>query len=68
MIQTIHSVFKAQQAHKYTLRNSNATQRINKLSALKSSIEKHEKDIYTALQSDLRKSEFESAVPDVIFI
>jgi len=68
MIQTINSVFKAQQAHKYTLRNSNATQRINKLSALKSSIEKHEKDIYMALQNDLRKSEFESAVTEVIFI
>lgn len=68
MIQTINSVFKAQQAHKYTLRNTNATQRINKLSALKSSIEKYEKEIYAALQSDLRKSEFESAVTEVIFI
>ncbi|WP_316819553.1 aldehyde dehydrogenase family protein [Pedobacter gandavensis] len=68
MIQTINSVFKAQQAYKYTLRNSNATQRINKLSALKSSIEKHEKEIYAALRSDLRKSEFESAITEVVFI
>lgn len=68
MIQTINSVFKAQQAHKYTLRNSNATQRINKLNALKSSIEAHEKEIYAALQSDLRKSEFESAITEVVFI
>lgn len=68
MIQTINSVFKAQQAHKYTLRNTNATQRINKLSALKASIEKFEKEIYAALKSDLRKSEFESAITEVIFI
>ncbi|MBC8987151.1 aldehyde dehydrogenase family protein [Pedobacter sp. N36a] len=68
MIQTINSVFKAQQAYKYTLRNSNATQRINKLSALKSSIQLYEKEIYAALQSDLRKSEFESALTEVVFI
>ena len=68
MIQTINSVFKAQQAYKYTLRNSNATQRINKLSALKSSIQQYEKDIYAALQSDLRKSEFESAITEIVFI
>lgn len=68
MIQTINSVFKAQQAYKYTLRNSNATQRINKLSALKSSIQLYEKEIYAALQSDLRKSEFESAITEVVFI
>ncbi|WP_316750251.1 aldehyde dehydrogenase family protein [Pedobacter gandavensis] len=68
MIPTINSVFKAQQTHKYTLRNSNATQRIDKLNALKSSIEAYEKEIYAALKSDLRKSEFESAITEIVFI
>lgn len=67
MIQTIQSIFKAQQTHKYTLRNSNATQRINKLNALKDSILQHEKEIYQALQNDLRKSEFESAITELVF-
>lgn len=68
MIHTINAVFKAQQAHKYTLRNSNATQRINKLNALKRCIESYEKEIYAALQQDLRKSEFESAVTELILV
>ncbi|TKC58048.1 aldehyde dehydrogenase family protein [Pedobacter hiemivivus] len=68
MTQTINSVFEAQQKHKYTLRNSNATQRIDKLKTLKATIEKYEKDIYAALQSDLRKSQFEAAVTELIFI
>ncbi|MNJ97219.1 Aldehyde dehydrogenase [compost metagenome] len=68
MTQTINSIFEAQQKHKYTLRNSNATQRIDKLKTLKATIEKYEKDIYTALQFDLRKSQFEAAVTELIFI
>ncbi|TKC04970.1 aldehyde dehydrogenase family protein [Pedobacter frigoris] len=68
MMHTINSVFKAQQAYKYTLRASNATQRINKLKKLKDSIEKHEDAIYEALQSDLRKCTFEAAVTELIFI
>lgn len=68
MPSTINSVFETQQKHKYTLRNTNATQRINKLKTLKTAIEKNESDIYDALQSDLRKSHFEAAVTEVIFI
>ncbi|MEJ2903993.1 aldehyde dehydrogenase family protein [Pedobacter panaciterrae] len=67
MTQTINSVFNAQQAHKYTLRTSNAAQRINKLKALKRGIEKHEAEVYVALQQDLRKSQFEAAVTELIF-
>ncbi|NRF38418.1 aldehyde dehydrogenase family protein [Pedobacter foliorum] len=67
MTQTINSVFNAQQAHKYTLRTSNAAQRINKLKALKRGIEKHETEVYAALQQDLRKSQFEAAVTELIF-
>lgn len=68
MTQTINSIFEAQQKHKYTLRNSNAAQRIDKLKTLKATIEKYENDIYAALQSDLRKSHFEAAVTELIFI
>lgn len=68
MTQTINSVFEAQQQHKYTLRNTNAAQRIKKLKTLKAAIEKNEGSIYDALQNDLRKSHFEAAVTEVIFI
>ncbi|WP_316816809.1 aldehyde dehydrogenase family protein [Pedobacter nyackensis] len=68
MTQTINSVFEAQQQYKYTLRNTNAAQRIKKLKTLKASIEKNESSIYKALQNDLRKSHFEAAVTEVIFI
>ncbi|TKC12603.1 aldehyde dehydrogenase family protein [Pedobacter polaris] len=68
MEQKINLIFNAQQAYKYTLRKSNAAERIAKLKDLKSAIEKHEDHIYKALQSDLRKSHFESAVTELIFI
>jgi aldehyde dehydrogenase (NAD+) len=67
MEQKINVVFAAQQAYKYTLRKTNAADRIATLSALKVEIEKQEPDIYKALQSDLRKSNFESAVTELIF-
>lgn len=68
MSQTLNSIFEAQQKHKYTLRNSNAAQRIQKLKTLTAAIEKYEDEIYAALQSDLRKNRFEAAVTEVIFI
>lgn len=67
MMHTINSVFKTQQAYKYTLRTSSAAQRINKLRRLKDCIEKNEERIYQALLSDLRKSRFEAAVTELIF-
>ncbi|RZL39442.1 MAG: aldehyde dehydrogenase family protein [Pedobacter sp.] len=60
-------MFKAQQAYKYTLRKSNASSRIAKLRTLKRVIEQNEAKIYQAFQKDLRKSEFETAVTEVIF-
>lgn len=63
----IDLVFKSQQAHKYTLRKSNVAERILKLKSLKKTIEKYEEMLYAALQSDLRKSHFESAVTELIF-
>jgi aldehyde dehydrogenase (NAD+) len=68
MAQKIHQVFKTQQAYKYTLRKSNAAQRIAKLKALRETIEKYETQIYIALQHDLRKSTFETAVTELFFI
>lgn len=68
LMHTINSVFEAQQKYKYTLRNSNATQRIEKLNALKRCILKFEKEIYEALQHDLRKCRFEAAVTELLFI
>lgn len=68
LMHTINSVFEAQQKYKYTLRNSNATQRIEKLNALKRCILQFEKEIYEALQHDLRKCRFEAAVTELLFI
>jgi aldehyde dehydrogenase (NAD+) len=68
MEQKIDQVFKSQQDYKYTLRKSNAAERIAKLTLLKKLIQKHEDQIYAALQSDLRKSVFETAVTELIFI
>lgn len=68
MEQKINHVFKSQQAYKYTLRKENAAQRIARLQALKAAIINNEDQIYKALQSDLRKSTFEAAVTELIFI
>lgn len=67
MAHKIDLVFKSQQAHKYTLRKSNAAERISKLKILKKTIRKYEDELYAALDSDLRKSQFESAVTELIF-
>ena len=67
MEQKIDLVFKSQQVYKYTLRKSNVSDRILKLKNLKKVIEKHEDELYAALQSDLHKSRFESAVTELIF-
>ncbi len=68
MANKIDLVFKSQQAYKYTLRKSNVGERISKLKILKKTIEKYEDRLYAALLSDLRKSQFESAVTELIFI
>jgi aldehyde dehydrogenase (NAD+) len=68
MKEEINSTFKTQQAYKYTLRKFDAKQRIERLKKLKQVIEKYEAKVYEALQHDLRKSNFESAVTEVIFV
>jgi aldehyde dehydrogenase (NAD+) len=68
MKEEINSTFKTQQAYKYTLRKFDASQRIDRLKKLKLVIQKYEAKVYEALQKDLRKSNFESAVTEVIFV
>ncbi len=68
MMQSIDQVFAAQQTNKYKLRLSTAKDRIKKLKKLRSVISAHEQEIYTALHEDLRKSRFESALAELIFI
>jgi aldehyde dehydrogenase (NAD+) len=68
MEQKTDVVFKTQQAYKYTLRKNNAAQRIVKLKTLKDAIKKYESALYKALNSDLRKSVFETSVTELFFI
>jgi len=56
-------VFELQSKHQWTVRRSSASERIQKLSRLKESIQAHEEEIKTALYSDLRQVELaESAI------
>jgi len=68
MDKKIELVFSAQQDYKYILRKENALQRIARLKRLKQVIIKNETQIFKALQSDLRKSNFEAAVTELIFV
>ncbi len=67
MTDYIQTVFELQQKNKHTLQWSTAQQRIATLRKLKSAIHEFEERIYAALQEDLRKSRFESALTEVFF-
>lgn len=67
MTDYIQTVFELQQKNKAVLQWSTAQQRILKLRRLRSAIEEFEEQIYAALQTDLRKSKFESALTEVFF-
>ena len=67
MQETITSIFRDQQIHKLKLRKTSAEIRIAKLKTLKQAIESSEEAIYQALQTDLRKSRFETAVTELLF-
>ncbi|MBC6110123.1 aldehyde dehydrogenase family protein [Pedobacter fastidiosus] len=67
MEETIKSVFDLQQQHKFDLRKTDAKTRIAKLKILKQALENSEEEIYEALQMDLRKSRFETAVTELFF-
>ena len=67
MQENISAVFKAQQQNKFELRKTSAEVRIEKLKVLKRAIKSSESEIYQALQADLRKSKFETAVTELFF-
>lgn len=60
-------VFEAQQKNKLLLRTTSAETRVNKLKLLKKGIEGFEEEIYSAMQADLRKCRFETAVTELYF-
>lgn len=67
MQQQIKSVFDLQQKYKFDLRRTDAKTRIGKLKLLKQALEKAEDEIFAALERDLRKNRFESAVTELYF-
>jgi len=67
MDEKIKSVFDLQQKHKFELRKTNSKTRIEKLKLLKQALENAEEEIYTALERDLRKNRFETAVTELFF-
>jgi aldehyde dehydrogenase (NAD+) len=67
MEQKIKSVFAGQQQHKFELRKTDAKTRIGKLRLLKQALEEAEAEIYAALETDLRKNRFETAVTELFF-
>ncbi|MFC3561312.1 aldehyde dehydrogenase family protein [Pedobacter jamesrossensis] len=67
MEQEIKSVFELQQQHKFDLRKTDVKARMSKLKMLKSALEDSEEEIYAALEKDLRKSRFETAVTELFF-
>ncbi len=64
----IKSLFDKQNLVKFSLRITNAKDRIKKLTLLKKAIQKHEDSIFVALKNDLRKCQFEAALTEVYFI
>ncbi|PST85303.1 aldehyde dehydrogenase family protein [Pedobacter yulinensis] len=68
MSEQILPVFTAQQRHKTVLRNATATDRVQRLQKLRIAIESREEKIFAALQNDLRKSRFESALAEIYFV
>lgn len=67
MEEKIKAVFAQQQKYKFDLRKTDAKARIAKLKKLKQALESFEEEIYAALQNDLRKSRFETAVTELFF-
>ncbi len=68
MNNSIETIFEAQQALRYTHALRSPRIRIERLKSLKKVIQQKEEAIYAALKKDLRKSQFESAVAELIFV
>ncbi len=67
MENTSKAVFESQQKYRIELRKTDAATRIAKLKRLKAALQEAEETIYAALENDLRKSRFESAVTELFF-
>ncbi|WP_235528477.1 aldehyde dehydrogenase family protein [Pedobacter sp. Leaf194] len=67
MEEKINSIFGLQQKHKLELMKPDAKLRISKLKLLKRALVDSEEEIYLALQTDLRKNRFETAVTELFF-
>lgn len=65
---SIKQVFEKQQLYKYQLRDASITDRKNKLISLRNIIHEKEQDILSALNQDLRKSEFEASLTELYFV
>jgi len=65
--ENINAVFASQQQQKFILRSTDAKVRIAKLKKLKYALQNFEALIFEALQTDLRKSIFETAVTELFF-
>jgi aldehyde dehydrogenase (NAD+) len=68
MQKIIKEIFELQKVHSLSLRSTSAAERKEKLRKLKLLIQENEGIIFDALQKDLRKSEFESALTEVYFV
>jgi aldehyde dehydrogenase (NAD+) len=68
MQKSIKEIFELQKVHSISLRSTVAAERKEKLRNLKFLIQENEGIIFDALQKDLRKSEFESALTEVYFV
>ncbi len=68
MQKSINEIFELQKAHSLSLRMTGAARRKDKLRELRSLIQQNEALIFAALQTDLRKSEFEAALTEVYFV
>lgn len=64
----IEEIFKKQYATMLVLRKSSTQHRIEKLKALKSTIQLKEAEIFNALKEDLRKNAFEAALTEIYFV
>ncbi len=65
---SIQQLFDVQMEHQLALRMSSLKDRVLKLKRLKEVISKYETQIFDALQNDLRKNPYESALTEVYFI
>ena len=65
---TLQETFQLQKEHSFTLRTTGSSQRTDKLRKLKSVILSFESDIFEALQKDLGKADFESALSEVYIV